>query len=84
MLMRGQAQTMGQLALEARVTGSYFTRILRLSFLAPSLTKGDSAKPPSSRAHRQAPRERDPASGRLERTASAARDRVILYSLGTD
>jgi hypothetical protein len=39
MLMRGQAQTMEQLAREARVTSSYFTRILRLSFLAPSLTK---------------------------------------------
>ena len=39
MLMQGSAKTMTQLAKEARVTRSYFTRILRLSFLAPEVTK---------------------------------------------
>ncbi|MGH8737838.1 MAG: hypothetical protein ACREVC_10810 [Burkholderiales bacterium] len=39
MLLRGDGKTMGQMAREAKVTGSYFTRILRLSFLAPDITK---------------------------------------------
>jgi hypothetical protein len=39
LLMRGGAHTMEALAKEANVTGSYFTRILRLSFLAPEATK---------------------------------------------
>jgi len=39
MLMRGGDKTMAQLADEAGITSSYFTRILRLSFLAPEITK---------------------------------------------
>jgi hypothetical protein len=39
MLMRGEGKTITQLAQDARVTGSYFTRILRLSFLAPEILK---------------------------------------------
>jgi hypothetical protein len=39
MLMRGEGQTITQLARDAHVTGSYFTRILRLSFLAPEILK---------------------------------------------
>jgi hypothetical protein len=39
MLLRGDASTIEELAKEARVTGSYFTRILRLSFLAPQITR---------------------------------------------
>ena len=39
MLLRGGDKTMEQLARDASVTGSYFTRILRLSFLAPEITK---------------------------------------------
>jgi hypothetical protein len=39
MLMRGDGKTMEQLGREAGVTSSYFTRILRLSFLAPVLTR---------------------------------------------
>ena len=30
---------MEQLARDAKVTGSYFTRILKLSFLSPTITK---------------------------------------------
>jgi hypothetical protein len=37
MLMRGEAKTITQLAQDARVSGSYFTRVLRLSFLAPEI-----------------------------------------------
>jgi len=39
MLMRGEGQTITHLAQDARVTGSYFTRVLRLSFLAPEILK---------------------------------------------
>ena len=39
MIMRGGSSTVTQLAKEAKVTGSYFTRILRLSFLEPEITK---------------------------------------------
>ena len=39
MVMRSAGKTMGQLAAEAGVGGSYFTRILRLSFLAPEIVK---------------------------------------------
>lgn len=39
LLMRGADKTVKQLAKEAGVTGSYFTRALRLSFLAPTITK---------------------------------------------
>jgi hypothetical protein len=39
MLMRGEGKTITQLAKDARVTGSYFTRVLRLSFLAPEILK---------------------------------------------
>ncbi len=39
LLMRGTDKTVKQLAQEAGVTGSYFTRVLRLSFLAPTITK---------------------------------------------
>jgi len=39
MLMRGDGKTITQLAKDARVSGSYFTRILRLSFLAPEILK---------------------------------------------
>jgi hypothetical protein len=39
MLMRGDGKTITQLAKDARVTGSYFTRVLRLSFLAPEILK---------------------------------------------
>jgi len=39
MVMRSAGKTMGQLAAEAGVGGSYFTRILRLSFLAPAVAK---------------------------------------------
>src|SRR4029453_549789 len=37
MVMRSAGKTMGQLAADAGVGGSYFTRILRLSFLAPEI-----------------------------------------------
>ena len=39
MVMRSAGKTMGQLAAEAGVVRSYFTRILRLSFLAPDIVK---------------------------------------------
>ncbi|MHA1524865.1 MAG: hypothetical protein ACTSY1_10740, partial [Alphaproteobacteria bacterium] len=39
MVMRNQDKTMAELAAEASVGGSYFTRILRLSFLAPDIVK---------------------------------------------
>jgi hypothetical protein len=39
MVMRGSGKTMSQLAAEAGVVRSYFTRILRLSFLAPDIVK---------------------------------------------
>ena len=39
MLLRGGDKTMEQLARDANVTGSYFTRILKLSFLSPTITK---------------------------------------------
>jgi hypothetical protein len=39
LLMRGEGKTITQLANDARVTGSYFTRVLRLSFLAPEILK---------------------------------------------
>lgn len=37
MVMRDGAASMNDLAEEAGVVGSYFTRILRLSFLAPDI-----------------------------------------------
>ena len=37
MVMRSGGKTMAALAAEANVGGSYFTRILRLSFLAPDV-----------------------------------------------
>jgi hypothetical protein len=37
MLMRSEGKTITQLAQDARVSGSYFTRALRLSFLAPEI-----------------------------------------------
>ena len=39
MVMRNGGKTMRQLAADAGVGGSYFTRILRLSFLAPEVVK---------------------------------------------
>jgi site-specific DNA recombinase len=39
MVMRNGGKTMAELAAEAGVGGSYFTRILRLSFLAPEIVK---------------------------------------------
>jgi lambda repressor-like predicted transcriptional regulator len=39
MAMRSDGKTMRQLAAEAGVVRSYFTRILRLSFLAPDIVK---------------------------------------------
>jgi len=39
MVMRNGGKTMAQLASEAGVGGSYFTRILRLGFLAPEVVK---------------------------------------------
>ncbi len=39
MVMHGRGRTMAELAVEAGVGGSYFTRILRLSFLAPEVVK---------------------------------------------
>ena len=39
MVMRNHGKTMAKLAAEAGVGGSYFTRILRLSFLAPGVVK---------------------------------------------
>jgi DNA invertase Pin-like site-specific DNA recombinase len=39
MVMRCDGKTMAELAAEAGVTGSWFTRILRLSFLAPDVVK---------------------------------------------
>ena len=39
MVMRNGGKTMAELAAEAGVGGSYFSRILRLSFLAPEITK---------------------------------------------
>ena len=38
MLRRGNGKTLTQLAKEAGVTASYFTRVMRLSFLAPDIT----------------------------------------------
>jgi hypothetical protein len=39
MVMHSRGRTMAELAVEAGVGGSYFTRILRLSFLAPEVVK---------------------------------------------
>ena len=39
MVMRSGGKTMAELAIEAGVTGSWFTRILRLSYLAPEVVK---------------------------------------------
>lgn len=39
MLMRSDGKTITQLAKDVGVTGSYFTRVLRLSFLAPDIVK---------------------------------------------
>ena len=39
MVMRNRGKTIAELAAEAGVGGSYFTRILRLSFLAPDIVK---------------------------------------------
>ena len=39
LVMRHGGKTMAELASEAGVSGSYFTRILRLSFLAPEVVK---------------------------------------------
>jgi hypothetical protein len=39
MIMQNAGKTMRQLAADAGVGGSYFTRILRLSFLAPAVVK---------------------------------------------
>ena len=39
MVMRSSGKTMSQLAAEAGVARSYFTRILCLSFLAPDIVK---------------------------------------------
>ncbi len=39
MVMRNRGKTISELAEEAGVGGSYFTRILRLSFLAPDVVK---------------------------------------------
>jgi len=39
LVMRGGGKTMAELAAEAGVTSSWFTRILRLSFLAPEVVK---------------------------------------------
>jgi DNA invertase Pin-like site-specific DNA recombinase len=39
MVMRADGKTIAELAAEAGVGGSYFTRILRLSFLAPEVVK---------------------------------------------
>jgi hypothetical protein len=39
MIMRGEEKTMADLASEAGVSPSYFTRVLRLSFLAPEIVK---------------------------------------------
>jgi hypothetical protein len=39
MLMQSAGKTMGRLAAEAGVSGSYFARVLRLSFLAPNVVR---------------------------------------------
>jgi hypothetical protein len=39
MVLESQGKTMGELAQEIGVTSSYFTRILRLSFLSPDIVK---------------------------------------------
>ena len=39
MVMRGDGKTMAELSAEAGVSGSWFTRILRLRFLAPEVVK---------------------------------------------
>ncbi len=39
LLMRGEGRSMAELAGEAGVSPSYFTRILKLSFLAPDLVQ---------------------------------------------
>ena len=39
MVMHSRGRAMAELAAEAGVGGSYFTRILRLSFLAPEVVK---------------------------------------------
>jgi site-specific DNA recombinase len=39
MIMRGEEKTVAELAHEAGVSPSYFTRVLRLSFLAPEIVK---------------------------------------------
>jgi site-specific DNA recombinase len=39
MLMRSEGKTITQVVTDACVTTSYFTRVLRLSFLAPEILK---------------------------------------------
>ncbi len=39
MVLRGDGNTVGDLATEAGVSSSYFTRILKLSFLAPDVVR---------------------------------------------
>jgi len=39
MVLQSDGKTMGELAQEIGVTSSYFTRILRLSFLSPEIIK---------------------------------------------
>ena len=39
MILRGDGKTISELATETRVTASYFTRLLRLSFLAPDVVR---------------------------------------------
>ncbi len=39
MILRGDGKSIGELAAEASVSSSYFTRVLRLSFLAPDVVR---------------------------------------------
>ena len=39
MMLSSQGQTMTEIAAEAGVSGSYYTRILRLGFLAPDVVE---------------------------------------------
>ncbi len=39
MILRGNGKSIGELAVEASVSSSYFIRILKLSFLAPDVVR---------------------------------------------
>lgn len=54
MILRGDGKSIGELAAEAGVSSSYFTRILKLSLLAPDVVQAilDHQHPPELKARR--------------------------------